>query len=624
MKIIIQSVSERQSDQLEQRFEGDVLRIGRASDQDIRIDEINLPLSIGEITESGGQLILTAKAPKLIRLNGGEVRQQTLKAGDQIVISGTEIVIESATPIEGRMSVSNTAPRSKKSAAATPILAAVAPGPSKRRLSWAAIIAIAYLGWISPWSTTSFTTEETSSSDPPSAVSMVQVTSEEVWSTGPLHNVHRSIGDDCTACHETPFEPVTDQACLSCHESTPHHFDPLTFHVADSMLGRCAECHVEHVEPSHLILRDDQGCTDCHADIDNIAGAPSQLRAVSSWSAGHPEFKVSIPRLEQAGRWLTERISIDSPLAKSSSNLIFPHSVHMNPNGIEGPKGPEQLNCGSCHQPDEGEIGMRPVSMEQHCSSCHLLTFDPDHPDRELPHGEPDELLLMMEEFYARRTLIGATLAAGRPAFDAERPGRTNQLDEAARAEALRLAKELAVQTAEDIFERTTCAICHDVTRRSDGVTPAWDVAPVYINQHWMPLSQFDHGAHASETCESCHAAETSLASSDILMPDIASCQTCHGDEHTEDQLVSVCLDCHSFHLDRFNPMVQFSAELERQSSVLSANNIVPISAHITKATAPAIDPAQPKGTVRSSDQSVIQKGDQNSALHDAKAGSER
>ena len=623
MKIIIQSVSERQSGQLEQRFEGDVLRIGRASDQDIRIDEFDLPLSIGEITESGGQLILTAKAPKLIRLNGGEVRQQTLKASDQIVIADTEIVIENATPNRGRLRVRSSAPRSKKSAAATSILAAVAPGPSKRWLSWAAIIATLYLGWISPWSTTSFTAVKTPSSEA-SSVSLVQVSSEAIWTTGPLHNVHRSIGDDCSACHETPFEPVTDAACLSCHESTPHHFDPITFHAADSMLGRCAECHIEHVEPSHLILRDDQGCTDCHADIDNIAGARSQLRAVSSWSAGHPEFKVSIPRLEQAGRWLTERISIDSPLAKSSSNLIFPHSVHMNPNGIEGPKGPEQLNCGSCHQPDEGEIGMRPVSMEQHCSSCHLLTFDPDHPDRELPHGEPDELLLMMEEFYARRTLIGATLAAGRPAFDAERPGRTNQLDEAARAEALRLAKELAVQSAEDIFERTTCAICHDVTRRSDGVTPAWDVAPVYINQHWMPLSRFDHGAHASETCESCHAAETSLVSSDILMPDIASCQTCHGDEHTDDQLVSVCLDCHSFHLDRFDPMVQFSAELERQSSALLASGIPLVTAQMAKATTPAIDPKQPEDTNPSSHQPVIQKEDQNSTLHKAQAGSER
>ena len=623
MKIIIQTNSDRQGGQLEQHFQGDVLRIGRASDQDIRIDEINLPLSIGEITEAGGQLVLTAKAPKVIRLNGGEVRQQALKAGDQIVISGTEIVIESATPIGGRMSVSNTAPRSKKSAAATPILAAVAPGPSKRRLSWAAIIAIAYLGWISPWSTTSFTTEETSSSDPPSAVSMVQVTSEEVWSTGPLHNVHRSIGDDCTACHETPFEPVTDQACLSCHESTPHHFDPLTFHVADSMLGRCAECHVEHVEPSHLILRDDQGCTDCHADIDDTAGAPTQLRAVSNWSTGHPEFKVTVPRLEQSGRWSTERISIDSPLAKSSSNLIFPHSVHMDPGGIEGPEGPEQLNCASCHQPDEGEIGMVPVSMEQHCSSCHLLTFDPDHPDRELPHGEPDELLLMMEEFYARRTLIGATLAAGRPAFDAERPGRTGQLDEAARAEALALARDLASQAAEDIFERTTCAICHDVTRREDTATASWEVLPVHINQHWMPLSRFDHGAHASESCESCHAAETSLVSSDILMPDIASCQTCHGDEHTDDRLVSVCLDCHSFHLDRFDPMVQFSAELERRSSMLSANSIAPIGAHITKAKAPPIHPLKTERLDHSSHQSVIPNRVLPSAQNEAGAGLE-
>ena len=623
MKLVIQHVSDRTVDDQIMEFEGDVLRLGRASDQDICIDQPELPLSIGEIREEREQLVFTVVGATKVSVNGTLVRKHALQNDDQIVIADTTILVSSEAPGETRLVVSSAATQKRKNAGATRVLAGVSPGPSKRWLSWAAVIAILYLGWISPWSTTSFTTEETSA-NAPSSVSMVQVSSEAIWTTGPLHNVHRSIGDDCSACHETPFEPVTDAACLSCHESTPHHFDPLTFHDADSMLGRCAECHIEHVEPSHLILRDDQGCTDCHADIDNIAGARSQLRAVSSWSAGHPEFKVSIPRLEQTGGWSSERVSIDSPLAKSSSNLIFPHSVHMNPDGIEGPEGPEQLNCGSCHQPDEGEIGMQPVSMEQHCSSCHLLTFDPDHPDRELPHGAPDDLLLMMEEFYARRTLIGATLAAGRPAFDAERPGRSNQLDEAARAEALRLAKELAVQSAEDIFERTTCAICHDVTRRSDGVTPAWDVAPVHINQHWMPLSRFDHGAHANETCENCHAAKTSLVSSDILMPDIASCQSCHGDERTDDKLVSVCLDCHSFHLDRFDPMVRFSAELEGQSSEQYVSSISSVTAQIVKAAAPTIDPAQPEGTILSSDQSVIQKGDQNSALHDAKAGSER
>ena len=623
MKLVIQHVSDRNIDDRIMEFEGDVLRLGRASDQDIRIDQPELPLSIGEIREARGQLVFTVMGATRVSVNGSLVRKHTLRKDDQIVIADTTILVSNAAPDEARLVVSSAATQKRKNAGATRVLAGVSPGPSKRWLSWAAIIAILYLGWISPWSTTSFSTEEASPNEP-SSMSMVQVSSEAIWTTGPLHNVHRSIGDDCSACHETPFEPVTDAACLSCHESTPHHFDPLTFHAADSMLGRCAECHIEHVEPSHLILRDDQGCTDCHADIENIAGARSQLRGVSSWSAGHPEFKVSIPRLEQSGSWSSERISIDSPLAKSSSNLIFPHSVHMNPDGIEGPEGPEQLNCGSCHQPDEGEIGMRPVSMEQHCSSCHLLTFDPDHPDRELPHGEPDELLLMMEEFYARRTLIGATLAAGRPAFDAERPGRSNQLDEAARAEALRLAKELAAQAAEDIFERTTCAICHDVTRESDAVTPAWDVAPVHINQHWMPLSRFDHGAHTNETCESCHAAETSLVSSDILMPDIASCQTCHGDEHTDDQLVSVCLDCHSFHLDRFDPMVQFSMEIERQSSMLFASSIAPISAHIAKAKAPAIDPLKTERLDHSSHDSVVPDTILPSAQNEARVGLER
>ena len=623
MKITIQIVSERQGGESEQQFEGDVLRIGRASDQDIRIDEIDLPLTIGEITEVSGQLILTATASNLIRVNGAVIRRHVLRADDQIAIADTTIVIEDASPSEARLAISNTAPRSKKNAAATKILAGVSTGPSKRWLSWAAIIVVAYLGWISPWSTTSFTTEKEPPNEP-SSLGIVQVTSEEVWSTGPLHNVHRSIGDDCTACHETPFEPVTDAACLSCHESTPHHFDPVTFHTADSMLGRCAECHIEHVEPSHLILRDDQGCTDCHADIENIAGAPSALRTVSSWSKGHPEFKVTIPRLEPSGRWNTERISIDSPQAKSSSNLIFPHSVHMNPDGIEGPEGPEQLNCGSCHQPDEGEIGMRPVSMEQHCSSCHLLTFDPDHPGRELPHGEPDELLIMMEEFYARRTLIGATLAAGRPAFDAERPGRTGQLDEAARAEALSLARDLANQAAEDIFERTSCAICHDVSRREEASKASWDVLPVHINQHWMPLSRFDHGAHASETCESCHAAESSLVSSDILMPDLGSCQTCHGDEHTDDQLVSVCLDCHSFHLDRFDPMLEFSAELARQPEALLLGKVSPVISHADQATTPALDPRQPERSDRSSHQSVIQYSDTYYSLSEAPAGLEQ
>ena len=42
------------------------------------------------------------------------MRQQTLRASDQIVIGDTEIVIENATPNEGRLRVHSTAPRSKR------------------------------------------------------------------------------------------------------------------------------------------------------------------------------------------------------------------------------------------------------------------------------------------------------------------------------------------------------------------------------------------------------------------------------------------------------------------------------------------------------------------------------
>ncbi len=39
-------------------------------------------------------------------------------------------------------------------------------------------------------------------------------------------------------------------------------------HFANTVVPveRCAVCHVEHNEPSHLIVRADQLCTDCHAE----------------------------------------------------------------------------------------------------------------------------------------------------------------------------------------------------------------------------------------------------------------------------------------------------------------------------------------------------------------------
>ena len=48
---------------------------------------------------------------------------------------------------------------------------------------------------------------------------------------------------------------------------------------------------------------------------------------------------------------------------------------------------------------------MRPVSMEQHCSYCHSLSFDKENADRVLPHGKPEEVVDVLTYFYGGEQL---------------------------------------------------------------------------------------------------------------------------------------------------------------------------------------------------------------------------
>ncbi len=70
---------------------------------------------------------------------------------------------------------------------------------------------------------------------------------------------------------------------------------------------------------------------------------------------------------------------------------------------------------------------------------------------------------------------------------------------------------------------------------------------PANINLQRMPHAKFDHGAHDGFSCVSRHAkAFTSTESSDVLLPGIETCKTCHapGPEHAE----SRCFECHTYH----------------------------------------------------------------------------
>jgi hypothetical protein len=73
------------------------------------------------------------------------------------------------------------------------------------------------------------------------------------------------------------------------------------------------------------------------------------------------------------------------------------------------------------------------------------------------------------------------------------------------------------------------------------------DIAPAKTTIRWLPHAKFDHDAHRSFTCSSCHAkALTSTETSEVLVPGIENCKTCHapGPEYAE----SRCFECHTYH----------------------------------------------------------------------------
>jgi hypothetical protein len=85
----------------------------------------------------------------------------------------------------------------------------------------------------------------------------------------------------------------------------------------------------------------------------------------------------------------------------------------------------------------------------------------------------------------------------------------------------------------------------------STGAPPATGmlpkIEPARTTTRWLPHARFDHDAHRGFSCTGCHEmALTSKEASDVLVPGIENCKTCHapGPDHAE----SRCFECHTYH----------------------------------------------------------------------------
>jgi predicted CXXCH cytochrome family protein len=520
------------------------ITFGSAPDRSLQILGPGVEGRHGTLTPSGSSLKLRCARGLTVQMGGKAVRRATLAIGDTVELAGTTLqVLDPPAGFAAALAVTPARDVAAADFEAAYHTALDQTWLSRRKPAWILAIAVVVIGLAIPWLAP--------------RDSVPAWTSDQTWSTGPLHAAHSlAVGTDCHACHEVPFQRVQDSTCLNCHRGLADHAPPpLASHVGLDAT-RCATCHKEHNEPVHLTISADALCTDCHKAP---AWPDNRLAQVGGFGpTSHPPFSVSllVAETQPMGTGLGYRWHVASSAladAVDESNLKFPHDVHLDPARVQDQTSGEGLGCASCHQLMADNEHFAPISMERHCRACHDLKFDRRAPDRELPHGHPAEALLTMEGHYMRLFAdpdVAEPTTARRRLPD--RGGDSQRCD----GPAYLCARESTAREAETQFTRRGCVTCHEVVvHDTRDLLARYQVVPVRLTRDFYPNAQFNHRVHltrsddgADAACLSCHQASTSSASSDVLMPGIDACVTCHGDHRTRTLVPLHCIDCHQFH----------------------------------------------------------------------------
>jgi len=384
-----------------------------------------------------------------------------------------------------------------------------------------------------------------------------------VYSSGRMSGAHAVLEKQCSACHLQKAgefsSKAVDSACLACHDGPVHHENQLR-----SAIPECFTCNVEHRGRIKISAASNQSCAECHGDLRSTSGIAHYAAHIHTFADGHPEFAAL-----RTG-------------AKDPATIRLNHAIHMKPIR-RGPNGPiVQLDCADCHRtaattaqwtygdtkftsasvsykdddeflpsrvasslPRRGLDGreyMSPVKFATACAGCHSLAFD-KRIDEQVPHDKPDVVdafvIRKLQEYIAVHP--GDVRVVRDPSRDLS--GKPLQPEVRVLTPTLWVAERTA--DAEELLWRKTCKQCHALELVADSSLPR--VAPGRITQRWLPHAKFDHDAHRGFSCIGCHAqAVSSKETSDILVPGIANCQTCHapGPEHAE----SRCFECHTYH----------------------------------------------------------------------------
>lgn len=524
---------------------GEVLTIGRASDQAIFLPDLRAALNHARVTSLGsGQYRVESLIIAGIRVNGQITYAITVGSGAVIEIGATRLTL-----LEARQDHDAAVEVAAIDKSEQAVISALRKKPTslsqtwigKRWPSWIGLLLVLAFGLLLPMTSHFVPAMNTLLSHSP-------LPSLAAWEPGELDAAHRHFGDDCKSCHQNAFLMVRDSACTTCHVKTKAHADPALFNMPELGDARCGTCHKDHNGERGMVSTDQRLCSDCHVDLKSRTAGASQIVDIGDFGTAHPEFHVNLPGWNSAGEFTPKSMSWTAGL-KENSGLKFNHQIHLKADGLNTPDGRKTLTCVTCHVTEPGGAAMKPIAFEPMCSECHQLGFDTLAPEREVPHADVAAVIYTLDEYFARRGLEGGYADARAPIVVQERrrPG-SPPLSRQEQVEALAWARDRAREAARTLFTGKACVTCHTVSPPGPQ-SPDWKIAPVRVAGIWYVEANFTHARHETMGCNDCHGdAETSKASNDLLIPGIENCRQCHAGSHASGKVASTCIACHDYH----------------------------------------------------------------------------
>ncbi|HKT86531.1 MAG TPA: cytochrome c3 family protein [Novosphingobium sp.] len=540
---------------------GGKITIGRLAENDVHLPDLAVEPRHAEITlKDGGQLRVEAVGTLGFVVDGAETRLVAIDS-----LGGAELgfgTYRLTVSREGDGAVLLTVRKAETAATRSGdlenkrgfSLASVLPG--KRRMSWVLVALVLFAFLALPIAS------NLNRAEGPATATADAVIGDRSWNPGELSLAHHSLTDQCEACHVKPFVSVRDETCRSCHKDMHDHADPLRLAAARGNLplgqaalwkvahafgkegpGACQDCHSEHKGPTRLTAPSQQFCADCHGQLKSNL-PDTRLGDADDFGRLHPQFTAHV--MTDPVRRQAAVLTLDGKL-REDNGLSFPHKLHLDPLGgvtrmarnigAQRGYGANGLQCRDCHRPTEDGVRFQPVKMERDCEGCHSLAYDRvGGIVRRLRHGDVEQLAADLaasrwdhsRPFVSGRKRPGEYADGGLYRFRYSGPGWPGlQLDSA-------LSKD------------GVCGECHRpmMVRGRPGIVPV--AQPMrYFDHGW-----FDHAAHKQEKCTTCHAAKTSTSASDVLLPGIKTCRTCHlGEDAPKTKVPSSCAMCHGYHI---------------------------------------------------------------------------